>query len=59
MATVTCEVTVKNDRGEVVQKFPSTNKTFAKQIGKSRASKIGGEYEVKTVTPYEFQPKSE
>jgi len=56
MATIRCEVTVSDANGKVVEKFPSTNKTFAKQIGSRKAKAIGGEYEVNAVEPYEYQP---
>lgn len=55
MATINCVVEISKD-GEVVDRFPSTNKTFAKQIGKTRATKAGGTFEVKPIAPREFSP---
>lgn len=56
MATINCEVIIKKD-GQVIQVQPSTNKTLAKMWGSRKAKEIGGEYQVKPVTPYEFKPE--
>lgn len=56
MATITCEVTIRK-AGQTIETRKSTSKILARQYGSRKAKEVGGEYEVKEVTPYEFQPK--
>lgn len=58
MATIRCVVEVKNNRGEVVDRFPSTQKTLANKIGKARAKQLAGTFEVSEIEPVEFDPQS-
>lgn len=55
MATVRCEVIISKS-GKEVEKFPSTSKTYANRIGKSRAKEVGGTFEVKKIQPQEYNP---
>lgn len=55
MATIRCEVTISKN-GEVIERFPSTAKALANKIGKTKAERIGGKFEVKEVKPAEYNP---
>ena len=57
MATVRFEVTIRDDRGNVMERFPSTTKVFANRIARLRAKQLQGYFSVVQIDPIEYDPK--